>query len=113
MYEDKDNTSKWKCTAYDKNCQSTLCYDKNCQCVHMQPVKPAMKSSNMWSVEPAILQSSYKEKNQVKQESVCDDKNCQSTKSIHMWQVKSAMKSSYMQVSSTSNYTIKYPSIFA
>ena len=110
MYEDKDKTSMWGCTAYgkncqstlcyDKNCQSTLCYDKNCQCVHMQPVKPAVKSSNMQSVEPAILQSSYKKKNPMKQESVCDDKkcpstksvcddkNCQSTKYIHMWPVK-------------------------
>ena len=55
--------------------QFTLCYDENCQCVHMQSVKPAMKSSNVQSVEPAILQShykknnpqsSYKKKNQVK-----------------------------------------------
>ena len=53
VYEDQDETSKWECTAHDismyedKNCQSTLCYDKNCQdtqSVHMQPVKPAMKS---------------------------------------------------------------------
>ena len=63
----------------------------------------------MWSVEPAILQSGYKKKNQVKQgsvyddknsqstKSVCDDKNCQPTKSVHMQPVKSAMKSSHMQ----------------
>ena len=63
VQEDKDKPSKQECTAYDKNCQSTLCYDKNCQCVHMWPVKPAVKFSNMWSVEPAILQSSYKKKN--------------------------------------------------
>ena len=127
MQEDKDITSKWECTAYDKNCQSSLCYDMNCQCEHMQPMKPTMKSSNMWSVEPALLHSSYKKKNQVKQESVCDDKNCQSTKSvcddknfqstkaIHTWPVKSTMKSSHVVsdqaksyvVSETSNVTIQ------
>ena len=70
----------------------------------MWPVKPTMKSSNMWSVEQAMLQSSYKKRNQVKQESVCNDKNCQSTKSIHMWALKSAMKSSYMQSVSRSSH---------
>ena len=66
-----------------------LCDDKNFQStmfVHMWPVKQAMKSSHIWSVtksshmqsvEPAILQSTYKKFNQV---SLCDDKNCQSTK---------------------------------
>ena len=56
VYEDQDKTSKWQCTSHDismyddKSCQSTLCYDKNCQdtqCVCMQPVNPAMKSSHM------------------------------------------------------------------
>ena len=68
-----------------------LCDDKNCQStksIHMQRVKSAMKSSHMqsvtmsshmWSVEPAMLQSTYKTFNQV---SLCDDKNCQSTKSV-------------------------------
>ena len=32
----------------------------------------------------------------MKQVSLCDDKNYQSTKCIHMWLVKSAMKSSHM-----------------
>ena len=111
--EEQDKTSKWECTAYDKNFQSTLCYDKSCQCVHMQPLKPAMKSSNMWLAKPTVLQSNYKKiENQVKQESVCDDKNCQSTKSaksvcddkncqstqcIHKWPLKSAIKYSHMQ----------------
>ena len=96
VYEDQDETSKHVCTAHDismhddKNCQST-------KCAHILPVKPAMKSSHLQSVEPAMLQSSYKKKDQVKQVSLCDDKNCKSTKSIHMWTVKSAMKSSHMQ----------------
>ena len=51
----------------------------------------------MQLVEPAIPQSSYKKKDQVKQVLLCDDKNCQSTKCIHMWPVKSAMKSRHMQ----------------
>ena len=65
--------------------------------MHLQPVKPAMKSSHMWSVEPAMPQYSYKKKDQVKQVSLCNDKNCQSIKCIYMWPVKSAMKSSHMQ----------------
>ena len=80
-YEEQDKTSKQECTAHDismyddKICQSTLCYDKNCQdtqCVHMWPVKLAMKSSHMWSVKQAVTQS------------LCDEKNCQSTKCIHV-----------------------------
>ena len=63
----------------------------------MQPVKPAMKSKRMQSVESAVLQSDYKKKNQAKQVSVYDDKNCQFTQSIHMQPVKSATKSSHMQ----------------
>ena len=35
IQEYKDKTSKWEYTAYDKNCQSTLCYDGNHQCVHV------------------------------------------------------------------------------
>ena len=83
--EDKYKTSNQEWTAYDKNCQSTLCYDKNSQCVHMWQVKPAMKSSNMWLVEPGILQSSYKNENQSSKKhsyEECNDKNCQSTKSL-------------------------------
>ena len=85
MCEDKDKTSHLEYTTYDKNCQSTSSYDKSWQdthCVHMWPVKPAMtKSSHMWLAKPAILPSDYKKKNQMKHVSVCDDKNCQSTKS--------------------------------
>ena len=41
----------------------------------MWPVKPKMKeSSHMWLAKPAILQSEYKKKNQLKKKSVCDDK---------------------------------------
>ena len=124
VYEYQEESSKWECQAHvaplcdDKNCQSTLCYDKNCQdnhCVHLWPVKPAMtKSSHMWLAKPAILQSNYKKKNEMKQKSMCDDKNCQSTKPaksvcddkncqstqcVHMWPVKPAMtKSSHMQL---------------
>ena len=68
----------------DKKCQAALCHDKNCQdiqCVLMWPVKPAMtKSSHMQLAKPAILQSHYKKKCQVKQLSLCNDKNCQFTK---------------------------------
>ena len=90
VHEEPDKTSDQKCYIHvislfdDKNCQSTLCYDKRCQetqCVHIWPVKPAMKSKHMWSVEPAVLPFVYKKKNQMKHISVCDDKNCQSTKS--------------------------------
>ena len=38
-----------------------------------------MKPSHMWSVEPGMLQSTYKKFSQV---SLCDDNNCQSTKSV-------------------------------
>ena len=82
--EDKYKTSNQEWTAYDKNCQSTLCYDKNSQCVHMWQVKPAMKSSNMWLVEPGILKSSYKNENQVKQESLCDEKTVNLPRNIVM-----------------------------
>ena len=67
VYKEQVKAGKWECTAHgismynDMNCQCTLCYDKNCQdtqCVHMQPVKPAKKSSHVWSVEPAIPQCS-------------------------------------------------------
>ena len=64
----------------DKSCQSTLYYDKNCQdtqFVHMRPVKPAMtKLSHMQLTKPAMLQSNYKKKDQVKQVSLCYDKDC-------------------------------------
>ena len=66
-------------------CQSTksaksVCDDKNCQStksVHMWAVKSAMKSYHMNSVEPAMLQPTYKKFSQV---FLCGDKNCQSTK---------------------------------
>ena len=76
MYEDTDETCKWECQANvtymkdDKNCQSILCSDKICQStksakstlcsdknfqdtkyIHMWPVKPAIQSHNMLSVE--------------------------------------------------------------
>ena len=98
----------------DKSCQST-------KSIHMWPVKSAMKCSHMQSVEPAMLQSTYKKFSQV---SLCDDKNCQSTKKhsyeerqikpislyidkncqsakcLHMWTVKTAMpQSSYKKCS--------------
>ena len=65
VYEDQEETSKQVCTAHyisiydNKNYQST-------KCVHVQSVKPAMK------------QSTY----HFSQISLCDDKNCQSTKSL-------------------------------
>ena len=74
---------------FDKNCQETLN-------VHMQPVKPAKesnhmqsgtRSSNMMSIEPETLQSSFKQNNPVKQESMCFDKNCQ----VNMQPVKPEM----------------------
>ena len=67
------------------------------------------ESSYMQLAKPAILESAYKKKNQMKKKSMCDYKNCQSTKSVksvhddknfqstqcvHM---QPAMKSSYMQ----------------
>ena len=74
----------------DKNCQSTkcqkqqvsVCDDKNCQStkpIHMWPMKSAMTSSHMQSVQPAMTQSTYK-CSQVRSVSLCDDKNGQSTK---------------------------------
>ena len=52
----------------------------------MQPFKPAMKSSHMQSVRPAMLQSIYRkhsyEECHVRPVSMCDDKKCQSTKSL-------------------------------
>ena len=94
---------------YDKNCQSTksaksVCDDKNCQptqCIHMWPVKSVMKSSYMQSVRPTMLQSKYRtliyeeckvrpvslydDKNCRPTKSLCDGKNCQSAKCVHMW----------------------------
>ena len=87
-YEDKDETNKWECQAHvismddDKNCQST-------KSIHMQPVQSAMKSSYMssvmksshvWSVQPAMTQSTNKQCSQVRPVSLCGNKNCQSTK---------------------------------
>ena len=69
VQEVQEETSKQKSPAFVIN---HLCDDENCQvsrCVHMLPVKPAKKSNNLQSVEPAI-QSSYKK--------LCSDKNCQS-----------------------------------
>ena len=63
----------------DKNCQATICEyndsksqssrwsDKNCQEI-MWPVMPEM---DMWLPKPAVL---------YKYSSLCNDKNCQSTK---------------------------------
>ena len=71
----------WECQAH----VIPLCNDKKCQStksIHMQPIKSAMNSSHMqsvttsshmWSVKPAMLQSTYKMFNQV---SLCNDKNC-------------------------------------
>ena len=98
IQEGQAETSKQKCPAHVIN---HLCDDKNCQVsryVHIWPVKPAKKSNNLQSVEPAI-QSSYKklcsDKNcpstrcYKKMNQVCgDDKNCQSTQ--YMQPVKSA-----------------------
>ena len=68
--EDQDKTSKWEHTTHDqfmyddKGCQTSLLYDKNSQdtqCVHMQPIKPAItNSSHIPLANPATLQSSYK-----------------------------------------------------
>ena len=70
----------------DRNCQSTVCSGKNCQdtkYMHMWPVKAAMKKSYYMQLvpRPAMLQSNYKKKDQVKdyQISMNVDKNCQST----------------------------------
>ena len=59
VYKDQGKTSKGECTAHD----ISMYNDKNCQhtqCVHMRPKKPAMKSSHMQSVKPAVAQSTYK-----------------------------------------------------
>ena len=84
----KKNQMKKKSVCDYKSCQSTksaksiLHSDENCQDtkgIHMWPVKPAIQSSNMWSMtkpnhmqlpKPAMKQSNYKKYNQ-------DDKNCQ------------------------------------
>ena len=94
LQDDKVKPRMWEYqghvnSMYGKNCLSTLCFDKNCQDTNMQPLEASKeiklyavsdKSSNMQSVESEILQSSSKKRNAVKQESVCDDKNCQSIK---------------------------------
>ena len=85
MYEDKDEKSKQECQANvipmedDKSCQSTLCSGKNCQPFLCDKNSQSSKRVHMWSVKPAMKQSAYKKFNQ---EPVCDDKNCQSTKSL-------------------------------
>ena len=98
----KGQSTKFIKPAYeDQKCQSTVCFEKNCQ-VNMQPVKPEM---NMWSKE---TQSSYKKKHVPlcsfkncqstrcyrKPEYTKCDKNCQETKSVHMWPLKLEMKKS-------------------
>ena len=89
----------------DKKSQSTrsyknsVCSDENCQetqNIHMQPVKPAKESNNMWSVNrsskmKATLQSSSKQKNPVKQASMCSHKKCQDKKCVNMLPVKPEM----------------------
>ena len=72
----------------DKECQSTkyaksACHDKNCQstqCIHMWPLKPAIKSNHVQSVRPTPLQSTYQKCSQIRPVPLCDDKNCQYTK---------------------------------
>ena len=95
----------------DKKSQSTKCYknlacsDKNCQDTNfMWPVQSARKTSScMWSIpRPAMLQSSYKKKDQVK--SVCSGKNSQETPNVHMWLVKPAKGSSDMWSVEPANY---------
>ena len=108
IQEDKEETSKQECPDNvismedDKNSQSN-------NCVNMWSVT---KTSYMGLAKPVMKQSNCKKKNQMKRQSVCDDKNCQSTKSaksvlysdknsqdtkcIHMQPVKPAIQSSNM-----------------
>ena len=81
----------------------------------MWPVKSTMKSSHMWSVEPAMLQSTYKmfsqaffcdDKNCQSTTSVCDDKNCQSTKCVHMQKPPMTQSSSKKGTQSTHLWSV-------
>ena len=117
---------KKKCVCDDNKCQSTkaaksVCDDKNSpatQCIHMQPAMKSSylqlvtKPSHMCLPKPTMKQSTYKKFNQddkncqstKKHRSeecpvrpVCNDKNCQSAKCVHMQ--KSAMpQSKYKKV---------------
>ena len=96
--------------------RNAVCSDKKCQDTHMQPVKPAMKTSHMQSVTrsnnmrpigPEMLQSTNKQHNykvcsvrtasddnkcqstRLYKKSMSSDKNCPDTK--FKWPVKSAM----------------------
>ena len=88
----QDETRKQECQTNvyrdgDKNCQET-------PNSHMWPLKPATKSSHMWSVRrPEMLQSSNKQciHEECPVKSVCSDKKCQETQSINMWPVKPSM----------------------
>ena len=77
---------------YDKNC----CKDKNCQSILYDKNHQSSKCLNMQSVKPVMKQSAYKKFNQ---EFVCDDKNCQSAKSI-CYDKKCQVKSEGTQSSS-------------
>ena len=125
---------KKKSLCDDRSCQSTksakyiLHFDKNCQDtkgIHMWLVKPAMQSSNTWSVtkqchmllpKPAMKQTTYKmfpqdDKNcqSIKKYSfeecpvspVCDDKNCQSAKPMCYVKSEEAQSSHMWSVPNT------------
>ena len=80
-----------------------------CVCVVTKPC-------HLWSVKPAMTQSTYKKLSQV---SLCDDKNCQSTKSlcnewncqstrcVHMWPVKPAVPQSSCKMNSSTKSQVK------
>ena len=91
---------------YDnKNYQST-------KCVHVQSVKPAMKQSTYHFSQISLCddkncqstKSLFDDKNCESTKSLCDDKNCQSTRCAHIWPVKPAMpQSSYMKVTQSTH----------
>ena len=103
-----------------QNCQESqdrpVYSDKKCQGnVHMQPLKLAKESNHMWSATSSsnmklIEQSSSKEKNPVKQGSMCSDRNCQENQNIPMQPVKPATKTNHIQsVTRSSNKKANKP----
>ena len=100
----------------DMKCQApkkTVCDSKNCpstQSSDMQPVKPAMKSEDLWLREPATKSHSglYSDKNchstryfrKISRRPIrlmCgDDKSCQTTLGSNMWPVQT--KFNHMQL---------------
>ena len=80
--------------------------------VHVQSVKPAMKQSTYHFSQISLCddkncqstKSLFDDKNCESTKSLCDDKNCQSTRCAHIWPVKPAMpQSSYMKVTQSTH----------